>query len=94
MGGTALARAPSVSAAEGPGGGSAALDAALLAAHAAGDERALVRLYADAARAAELARDVDRACFFLTQAYVFALASGASEAGALHARLLAHGREE
>jgi hypothetical protein len=71
-----------------------ALDAALLAAHAAGDEPALARLYAQAADAAETAGEVDAACFFLTQAYVFALSCGASRAGALHARLLAHGREE
>jgi hypothetical protein len=37
---------------------------------------------------------VDAACFYLTHAYVFALSAGATEAGALHARLLAHGREE
>lgn len=76
-------------------GDRAALDAALIAAHAAGDGRALVRLYA---RAADQARDadgnVDAECFFLTQAYVFALQTGAPEASALHARLKAHGREE
>jgi hypothetical protein len=69
----------------------AALDAALLAAHTAGDEAALMRLYT---LAAEAAGEIDAACFFLTQAYVFALATGAPEAGALHARLLARGREE
>lgn len=72
----------------------AKLDADLLAAHAAGDQPALVRLYAEAGDAAEAAGEIDAACFFLTHAYVFALASGAAEAGALHARLLAHGREE
>ena len=72
----------------------AALDAALLAAHAAGDETALARLYTRAGDAAEAAGDIDAACFFLTHAYVFALAAGAPEAATLHARLMAHGREE
>jgi hypothetical protein len=66
----------------------------LLAAHAAGDQRALVRLYARAGDLAEAAGEIDAACFFLTHAYVFALATGAPEADALRTRLLAHGREE
>ena len=37
--------------------------------------------------------EIDAACFFLTHAYVFALEAGASEAGVLHARLKAQGRE-
>jgi hypothetical protein len=98
MGQTFQPAAPSTLAGEGRGGGcgapDVALDAQLLAAHAAGDERALAPLYARAADAAEAAGEVDAACFFLTHAYVFALATGAPEAGALHARLLAHGREE
>ena len=53
-----------------------------------------MRLYAEAGDLAEAAGEIDAACFFLTHAYVFALATGAAEAGALHARLLAHGREE
>lgn len=72
----------------------AALDAALIAAHEAGDQPRLVALYSCAADHAEAAGDTDACCFFLTQAYVFALASGAPAAGALHARLMAHGREE
>jgi hypothetical protein len=72
----------------------AALDAALIEAHEAGDKRRLVSLYTQAADTAEAAGDIDACCFYLTQAYVFALASGARQAGALHARLLAHGREE
>lgn len=75
-------------------GGRAALDAALLAAHEAGDEAALARLYADAGDRAEAAGDGDAACFYLTHAYVFALATGAPQADALRARLKAHGREE
>ncbi|MEM1299564.1 MAG: hypothetical protein AAGH68_09820 [Pseudomonadota bacterium] len=69
----------------------AALDAALLDAHEADDREQLVRLYM---QAADQANDVDAECFYLTHAYVFALQTGAPEAGALHARLKAHGREE
>ena len=69
----------------------AALDAALIAAHEEGDRVALVRLYT---QAAEAESDLDAACFFITQAYVFALESGAAEARGLHERLCALGREE
>lgn len=72
----------------------AALDAALIAAHEARDHARLVALYGEAADRAEAAGETDAACFFLTQAYVFALASSASEAAVLHARLMARGREE
>ena len=51
----------------------------------------LVQLYAEAA---DQAGDVEAECFYLTQAYVFALQTGAPEADSLHARLKAHGREE
>ena len=64
-------------------------DAALLAAHAAGDSGALAGLYA---RAAEAAPDLDAACFFLTHAFVFALEAGLPEADTYEARLRAHGR--
>lgn len=69
----------------------AALDVALLEAHAADDRPRLVHLYT---QAADQAHDVEAECFYLTQAYVFALQTGAPEADALHARLKAHGREE
>jgi hypothetical protein len=72
----------------------AALDAALIEAHEAGDRPCLVSLYSQAADTEEAAGDIDACCFYLTQAYVFALAGGLPEAGRLHARLLAHGREE
>ena len=72
----------------------AALDAALIAAHDAGDKPRLVSLYTQAADQAEVAGDIDTCCFYLTQAYVFALACGAPEADSLYARLLTHGREE
>lgn len=66
------------------------LDAALLAAHAAGDGAALARLYAEAAHGAE---DPEAEGFFLTQALVFALESGLDEAEGLRARLCGMGRE-
>ena len=72
----------------------AALDAALLAAHADDDRRALVTLYAKAADIAGENGDRDAMCFYLTHAYVFALETGAPEADRLHARLKAEGREE
>lgn len=66
-----------------------ALNAALLAAHARGDHRALVTLYT---QAADEAPDVDSCCFFLTHAYIFALEQGHPDAAALHDRLAAAGR--
>lgn len=62
----------------------------LLAAHAAGDLPELVALYAEAA---DSANDRDASCFFLTHAYVYALDAGDARSGALHARLVACGRE-
>ncbi|MEL6798821.1 MAG: hypothetical protein AAFO80_02990 [Pseudomonadota bacterium] len=70
------------------------LDAQLLAAHAADDRGALVRLYAEAGDAAEVAGDRDRAAFYLTHAYVFALEAGDARAEGLHVRLKGWGREE
>lgn len=69
-------------------------DAAILKAHAAGDVAALVALYREAADGFERRGEIDAACFYLTQAYVHALHAGHAEAGALHARLKARGREE
>jgi len=66
------------------------LDAALLAAHAAGDGAALVTHYTTAA---DLAPDAAAEGFFLTIAYVYALEAGHPAAPALHARLKAAGRE-
>ncbi|MFZ5961344.1 hypothetical protein ACOXXX_00190 [Thalassococcus sp. BH17M4-6] len=62
----------------------------LLAAHASGDGRALVGLYAEAAA---IANSKDAACFFLTHAYVHALEAGDARAAALHAALKSEGRE-
>ncbi len=67
------------------------LDAALLAAHAADDRRALVALYTQAAEAANAA---DATGFYLTHAYIFALDTGHPQAARLHARLKTEGREE
>lgn len=65
------------------------LNLALLAAHKADDKPALVRLYT---QAADMAADVDAACFFLTHAYVFALEIADTAVKVLHARLAAEGR--
>lgn len=70
-----------------------ALDKALIAAHASGDDEALVRLYTQAADSAQDSGDIDAMCFYLTHAYVFALSIGAPEANALNRRLTHHGRE-
>ncbi len=70
------------------------LDSALLAAHAANDLPNLSRLYTQAADLAETRGDVDATCFFLTQAYVFALQADCVGTGGLHARLVAYRREE
>lgn len=67
-----------------------ALDQHLLAAHAADDRRALVALYT---QAADQAATQDAACFYLTHAYIFALETNHSSQNALHARLVAAGRE-
>ena len=69
-------------------------DAALLAAHAAGDHATVIRLYTAQGDAEEARGDVDAACFYLTHAYVFALETNHASAPLLHARLKAAGREE
>lgn len=70
----------------------AALDAALLRAHVECSLAALVRLYTKAGDQAEAAGDIEAACFYLTQAYVFALEAGAPEADALNRQLAERGR--
>lgn len=65
------------------------LDARLLAAHAAGDKHALVRLYR---AAADGATGPDARAFYLTQALVFALDSADAQAETLQAELAALGR--
>lgn len=72
-----------------------ALDADLLKAHRIHDAAALARLYADAAQMSEQAGRVEEACYRRTQAYVFALESGATAlAASLRQKLIAAGREE
>lgn len=76
-----------------PTPGEAALDARLIAAHAAGDLGALVRLYREAGDAAASAGNEDAAGFYLTHAYIFALDAGDPGEEALRARLIGMGRE-
>lgn len=66
------------------------LDARLLAAHAADDRAALIRLYEEASGVATspVARN-----FYLTHAYVFALEAGVPEAQDLRARLVEYGAD-
>ncbi|MBF9036483.1 hypothetical protein HKCCE2091_19770 [Rhodobacterales bacterium HKCCE2091] len=68
----------------------AALDADLLAAHAAGDRARLALLYTTAADTAPT--PAERA-FFLTQAWVFSLDAGLVEADTLRSRLVALGAD-
>ncbi|MEM7643859.1 MAG: hypothetical protein AAF366_15205 [Pseudomonadota bacterium] len=63
-------------------------DAAILAAHAAGDRARLVTLYAAAADA----RAGDARAFFLTHAWVFALEAGDPRADDLRQALARMGR--
>ena len=70
-----------------------ALNQSLLDAYDQGDSKGLVSIYTKAADQSEASGDVDEACFFLTQAYVFALESGLPEAADLNQRLARHGRE-
>ncbi|MEP6021129.1 MAG: hypothetical protein ABJ251_21875 [Paracoccaceae bacterium] len=66
------------------------LDARLIAAHAKQDSVTLSALYTDAANRSD---DTDAQCFFLTQAYVFALEAGLPDSASLKARLISAGRE-
>ena len=72
----------------------AALDAALLQAHANNDLDQLVTLYHKAGLSCIDANDVDAGCFYLTHAYIFALEAGFSEAREIHKVLVSYGREE
>ena len=69
------------------------LDEALRRAHEAHETQALISLYTQAAETAEATGDAEAAGFYLTHAYVFALEQGSTKAPALHARLVAMGRE-
>jgi len=66
----------------------------ILRAHAQGDTSELARLYRLAAEEAEAQGRIDEACFYFTQAYVFALDAGEEEIAAdTRTRLVRHGRE-
>lgn len=66
------------------------LNAALLAAHAAGDSAALVAIYQQAAAEA---LDQDNRAFLLTHAHIYALEMDHPDTPALRAALIALGRE-
>jgi len=66
----------------------------LLEAHAREDIDALALLYGRAATQSENEGDVDAACFFLTQAYIFALDGGLEIAVDYNRRLADYGRDK
>lgn len=70
------------------------LNAELLAAHAAGDKPAIMRLYRQAGNQMLAEGATDAGCFYLTHAYIFALDCGSADATEIHRILVAHGREE
>jgi hypothetical protein len=69
------------------------LNRALLDAHEEGDQEKLARLYRALAYRLEAEGDLDAACFFMTQAYVFGLATGSPDAGSAWEFLRDRGRE-
>ncbi len=69
------------------------LHEALLGAHERGDLPALAHMYGQAAFEAETRGEVDTACFFFTQAYVFALDAGLPDATAYNRKLAHYGRD-
>ncbi len=72
----------------------AALDSALIAAHAAHDTARMAELYYDAARAFDDKGAREAAAFYLTHAYVLSLDCGdAARAAECHRRLVQMGRE-
>ena len=70
------------------------LQDAILAAHAKDDAGRLAALYERAADLSEARGDTKEACFFLTQALVFAMVSGSPQQAQIRRRLHAHGREQ
>jgi hypothetical protein len=69
------------------------LERDLIEAHKLGNSSRLAELYLTAARSEEADGRTEAACFFLTQAYVFALESGSQIASGIAARLRAYQRE-
>lgn len=72
--------------------GLADLERRLLEAHLAGDRPVLSGLYAEASERAEAAGQRQRAAFYLTHAWVFALEAGLASAETFGARLRSWGR--
>lgn len=68
------------------------LNQQLLQAHENVDVHKLAELYKQAGDLSESSGDADAACFFLTQAYVFALECGSESAPSLKKRLVIYGR--
>lgn len=69
------------------------LDAAIKEAHDAGRLETLASAYARGGALYDRQGETDAACFFWTQAYIFALDAGAAAlAAAMHAKLDARGR--
>jgi len=68
------------------------LDARIMTAHADDDQGLLATLYGLAADQAEHRGDVDTSCYFLTQAWIFALHAGCAEADEFERRLVCYGR--
>ncbi|MGI9394259.1 MAG: hypothetical protein ACR2OY_06400 [Boseongicola sp.] len=68
------------------------LEARLLEAHAVGDLVKIASSYALAADQAEEKENFDRACFFLTHAWIFALEAGDAAADKYRKRLAEYGR--
>lgn len=71
----------------------AVTDGELLRLEAARDCVRLTKIYDQAACEAERAGDTDRACFFWTHAYIWALEGGLDDAVRLRGKLAAFGRE-
>lgn len=68
------------------------LDAELLQAHKDPEPSILAILYTRSADIAEQNNDIDAACFYLTQALVYALEAGLADDETLVKRLSQHGR--
>ena len=70
------------------------LDARLIAAHKAGKSSTMAALYREAADMAEAEGDAERAAFFMTHAWIFALEAGDPVAEILDAALKDAGRND
>ncbi|MEO7468688.1 MAG: hypothetical protein ABIV36_16860 [Sphingobium limneticum] len=67
------------------------LEEQLMVAHERGDTETLIAIYVQAADIVEAQGRGEAACFYLTQAYVLALETGAEEAALLDRRLIGLG---